>query len=219
MNATKTKPRNRHEQVESGKRYGRLVAIQRVKVARTRFQVWECQCDCGSRTEVRSDCLKSGKTKSCGCLRDDSRKDPARNKFVVHGLCNHELYKTWSRMKERCHNERDTNYSRYGGRGIKVCERWRWSFPAFLEDMGERPSANHQLDRINNDGNYCPENCRWVPREVQSRNRRTNQVVEINGERMCLTDWAQRYGVNPKTAFKRIRLGMTPVEAVTRPVR
>jgi hypothetical protein len=103
------------------------------------------------------------------------------------------------------------NYSDYGGRGIQVCERWRTSFMAFLADMGERPSTEHSLDRIDNDGNYEPGNCRWATKQIQARNRRCNRVISLNGEARTVAEWSELLGVSPRTIYSRLNKGQ-PIE-------
>jgi hypothetical protein len=113
-------------------------------------------------------------------------------------------YKVWCGMKQRCNYKGHTVYEFYGGRGIKVCERWENSFEAFLEDMGPRPSSKHSIERINGNGNYEPSNCGWSTDHEQNRNRRSNRNFTVDGETMCMTDWAQKLGINYKALWTRI---------------
>ena len=151
-----------------GRRFGRLIARRYVKGSK-----WECICDCGTIVIVDTAKLTTGHTKSCGCLQVDR----AAEANTTHGQARARLrsvtstYRTWQQMKRRCFNPANHNYKYYGGRGVVVCDRWRESFEAFLEDMGERPSG-HTIDRINSDGNYEPGNCRWATPTEQRRNRR-----------------------------------------------
>lgn len=139
----------------TGQRFGRLVATQRAPHARRVH--WRCACDCGGEAVVSADRLRSGKTGSCGCRR--------------HGQSRLPEYRVWATMLERCRRPRAANYHNYGGRGIGVCERWL-DFDAFYADMGARPSPKHSIDRIDNDGNYEPGNCRWATASEQNRNKR-----------------------------------------------
>lgn len=144
-----------------------------------------CLCDCNSLVDVRLNCLKTGKTRSCGCSR------------IIHG---HAIsrngkpsveYIAWTSMIKRCEDPNNTSYENYGGRGIKVCERWRHSFANFLADVGLKPSPDHSLDRKDNDGNYEPANCRWATREEQANNQQNNRLISYNGEIKTLAEWAK----------------------------
>lgn len=127
-------------------------------------------------------------------------------------------YQTWERMKNRCHNANATHYPYYGGRGIVVCDRWRDDFSAFLADMGRRPSASHSIDRIDNDGPYSPENCRWATRSEQMRNNRNTRWVEFNGERRTVSEWSAITGLNETTIAARLDRGCTAEQALTNPL-
>jgi len=146
-----------------GQRFGRLVALAYVGVSR-----WNCQCDCGAEKIVETHALHSGRTRSCGCLRIEMLV--GRN--ATHGKAHVPEYKAWAGMIQRCYNPRQTAYQWYGARGVTVCDRWRTSFAEFLTDMGSRPSPAHSLDRIDNNGNYEPDNCRWATPRLQWENKR-----------------------------------------------
>lgn len=150
----------------TGHRFGRLVAISYVNPKR-----WLCRCDCGTETIIPGDNLRRAITKSCGCLRTEVTR--SRSYKHGHNIRGHRSssYRSWANMIERCTNPHDTDWKNYGGRGIAVCDRWRHSFEAFLEDMGEKPPG-HSIDRINNDGNYEPGNCRWATASEQQHNKR-----------------------------------------------
>ena len=136
----------------------------------------------------------------------------------THGMRKHELYGVWCGMRYRCYRERDIRYKWYGARGIKVCERWRTSFAAFVEDMGPRPPG-HTLDRIDNDGDYSPSNCRWATPIVQTNNARTNKIMFIYGEAMTASDAARRFGLNASANYARLRDGWSDERAATTPIR
>lgn len=136
----------------------------------------------------------------------------------THGMGKTSEYSIWSMMKDRCVNPNSTAFSYYGGRGIRVCDRWLESFENFFEDMGKRPSKKHQLDRIDNDGDYSPENCQWRTVKQQHRNKRNNVWIEFDGKKKILSDWAREYGLAPKVLHGRISLGWSMERALTEPV-
>lgn len=167
----------------SGIRYGRLVVVSRAE-NKSGHPAWNCLCDCGHEKVCIGCNLKSGKSQSCGCMRDEMTS--ARSLKHGHRRGKNKTsreYEAWSSMIGRCETESDTNYHNYGGRGIRVCTRWRESFENFLADMGERPTTQHSIDRIDVNGNYEPSNCRWVTREEQMRNRRLFKINKtgVNG--------------------------------------
>ena len=205
------------KRLELGCRFGRLVVLREVASHRTPngsiVRRVECECDCGEVGVFGLPRLRNGGTKSCGCLGREQRA----KRWTTHGGTGRPEYRVWSGIKGRCCNDSDSGYASYGGRGIKVCERWRESFAAFLEDMGERPSPEHSIDRIDNDGDYCPENCRWATRAEQSRNMRSNVFIEHEGESLCVADWAKRYGMTPSMLARRLASGWEFADALSAP--
>ena len=197
----------------TGNRYGRLTVLHRsdhVNKAGKRTH-WVCLCDCKTVTSVCRSSLVRGATKSCGCFR---REFITKAKHI-HGLSQTPLHGLWRGMIERCHGSGGSSFSNYGGRGIQVCDRWRYSFLSFLSDMGERPGPEYSIDRINNSGHYSPENCRWVTRLAQSNNRRSNVVITYEGKTMTAAQWSRVTGVKSATICWRIRNGWDPVLAIT----
>lgn len=159
--------------------------------------------------------IPSGRWKNLG--KYCSRSCWSRGTNTRHGLTQSPTWRSWCSMKARCQNPQAPNFALYGGRGITVCERWQ-VFEAFLEDMGLRV-AGTSLDRIDNDGNYEPGNCRWATNETQGRNRRTNRLVTVGDETLTLTEWSQRSGIPNSTLFQRLENGVAPEEAIATPSR
>jgi hypothetical protein len=169
------------------------------------------KCDCGAAVFATSADLHHGKVKSCGCLRSDRRKAMAAGK-----LSRTATYNSWSMMKDRCLNKNNQNWDRYGGRGVKIADRWM-NYRNFLADMGERPKGM-TIERVNNDGHYEPGNCRWATRLDQGRNRSTCRRITYNGRTLSLTEWAEAIGVNPRTLKSRLRIGWSVERAFAAPV-
>lgn len=159
-----------------GQKFNRLTIVEEVEKIRYKnctVRRMLCECECGNKKEVNLPHLRSGKIQSCGCLNDELRSKRIKEYSIIHGNYNHPLYNTFKLMKNRCNNPDADKYDYYGGRGIKVCDRWLGDdgFKNFLKDMGERPKG-YTLDRINNDGNYELTNCRWATITEQNKNRR-----------------------------------------------
>lgn len=215
--------RTRHVDL-TGQTFGRLTALRRVPPPPNvkfgnRNAYWECRCECGSVKVIAARVIKSGHTASCGCFHSERSAETARELFSVHGYSRPgnvaPEYSVWRSMIARCENENDRGYANYGGRGIKVCKRWRTSFTAFKQDMGKRPKGM-SIDRIDNDGNYEPDNCRWASKTAQARNRRDRAPVEFNGRSMFLVDWAKETGIKLATLHDRIyKHGWTIEKALT----
>ena len=195
-----------------GERFGRLLVVENGFKIDTRYAV-RCVCDCGAEKAFSENLLRAGKVNSCGCLR--SEMVTAKN--TSHGMRHTPEWMIWSSMVSRCHNSNDTGYGYYGKRGITVCDRWRTSSGSFFADMGPRPSPKHTLDRIDNDGNYEPGNCRWATRKEQARNRRSNTNIVFDGRSQCIADWAEELRLSPRALSRRLRAGWSVKRALMAP--
>ena len=161
-------------EIKTGDKYDRLTIVKEVEnINMKNVRFFLCSCECGNQKVIALNSLRRGDTKSCGCYR----KQIVTERSVTHGLWGQPLYNTWVNMKQRCYNPNFRDYKNWGGRGIKVCDRWINSFSNFINDMGERPDGK-SLDRINNDGDYEPSNCRWATSKEQIKNQRNTKSVK-----------------------------------------
>jgi len=192
----------------TGQRFGRLTVIG---LAPTRTGVktqWLCRCDCGKTNMPQAATLRNGAATSCGCLRAER----VRAAHMTHGLHKAPEYMVWYQMHQRCSNHTHAHYRRYGGRGIAVCKEWQ-SLEAFIKSMGSRPSLAHELDRIDNDGNYEPNNCRWATRQQQAGNTSQSIRIEYRGDMVCLSEAARRAGAKYQTVLSRYHRGIRTEDA------
>jgi hypothetical protein len=200
----------------SGKRFGSLLVIEysgyRSTPSGTKKYYFLCQCDCGVKKYVPSVNLLNGKSTSCGCY---NRSAECRSK---HGRSKDDIYRIWSHIKQRCFVETCDCYYRYGGRGITMCDEWKNDFAKFASDMGERPSPQHTVDRKDNNGNYCKENCRWATRTEQQSNMRSNVMVSLGGDKVTVSEAARRIGILKSTIATRMRRGWSEEKALSTPV-
>lgn len=200
----------------TGMRFGRATVL-RFDCVKNYNAKWIIECDCGTIKSVEGRSLRSGNTSSCGCLNYDLIKAEGL-KCKTHGLTNSPTYYSWTGMNQRCSNPNHSSWKNYGGRGIKVCKRWRHSFKNFLSDMGERPSLDYSIERSDNDGNYEPSNCKWADLEEQHNNTRTNVKIEWRGVTMTITQWSRKLGIKTATLFSRLGKGWSIQDALQRKV-
>lgn len=171
-------------------------------------------CECGGYICTRLVSVVRGETKSCGCINIEQRKNG--KKHSTHRMSKCKEYNIWSEMKQRCNNKNCKNYKNYGGRGIRVCAEWE-SFETFYKDMGQR-SSGFSLDRIDNNGNYCKENCRWATAKEQVRNTRRAMLLSYKGLRKCIADWCDELDITYNTIRARIYNGWAVEDALEKPI-
>ena len=186
----------------TGQKYGKLTAIKRVETQKDKKPVWLFQCECGNFHTARKAAVLSGATRSCGkCCHT---KPPLN---ITHGMSKSRVYSVWASMKRRCSEKDKLHYSRYYGRGIRVCKEWQ-SFDNFWEwAKNNGYSDDLTIDRIDNNRGYSPDNCRWTTTYVQARNKRTNVNITYRGETHCLADWAKIFNIDSRTLGHRFRMG------------
>lgn len=197
----------------TGKRYNKLTVISRAKSRRQPsgklVTYWNCKCDCGNITQVRGWDLKNGHIISCGCL-----------KKTRNSLSKSRIYVAWHHMIQRCYRSNCKAYKNYGGRGIKICDEWLQDFMNFYNwAINNGYKDNLSIDRIDVNGNYEPNNCRWADDFTQRRNKRNNKYFSINGDTKTLTDWAKQYKIKPNVVRERITKGWNIEKALNTPVK
>lgn len=200
-------------EVKPGEKYNRLTFIRYVGYKKNETEIWECKCDCGNTTFVKKTFVTSGHTKSCGCL-----KGIAYN--TRHGMCETRIYNTHQKMKQRCYKEYDKEYHNYGGRGIRVCDEWLGkngfiNFYNWAIENGYKDDLT--LDRIDVNGNYESDNCRWVDMTTQANNKRNNKLITYDGKTMTLSEWARCLNMPYARLFQRIKHGWSIERTLTIP--
>lgn len=196
-----------------GKRFGMLLVIARNGTGASGSR-WLCKCDCGKETTISLCNLHRGKNSiSCGCM---SSRHFIGQRSKTHGGSKTETYRIWCGMIRRCEYKQHRHYHQYGGRGIKVCPEWRNSYEQFLKDMGERP-ANKSIDRIDTNGDYCKQNCRWATHLEQASNTRSNHLITCDGKTLNITQWGRLIGLDSRVIHKRLKMGWDVKSAVSTP--
>jgi hypothetical protein len=195
-------------------KFGRLTAIRFAGRDKGGNSLWECECECGRQKTTAACRLSSGKCQSCGCLAAEL----TRKRSTTHGRSASPEYTNWRQMMQRCYDHNSPNYPYYGQVGIKVCPRWM-KFENFFADMGERPSREHTVDRIDTNGDYTPENCRWATQVQQQRNKNSNRILHHNGKSMCIAEWAEETGIHPRSIQARLERGWSDADTLTKPLK
>ncbi len=200
----------------TGQKFGRLTVIKRIE-NKGKYTNWLCKCDCGNQTEATSHILRKGEKKSCGCLH----REFIINKNKVHEKSNTRLYRIYVGMKQRCYKVSEPCYKYYGGRGIKICNEWLQDFMSFYNwAIANGYKENLTIDRIDVNGNYEPNNCRWATRKEQMNNMRTNRLLTYKGITKNISEWAKEYKIPYDVLQNRItKHGWSIERALTQPVK
>jgi hypothetical protein len=203
----------------AGMRFGRLLVTEHGGSDASGRSLWLCLCDCGKTKTAQASSLRKGNTRSCGCLGREVQiaNGQKSGRAQMHSLSKSENpreYSSWESMIERCYSPKAQGFHRYGGRGIAVCEEWRNSFAQFFADMGKRPEGA-SIERMDTNGHYCPENCKWATRTEQANNRRNNHLVTANGTTQTLARWAAQTGIKWHTIYTRLQRGWSGERAVS----
>lgn len=205
------------KETKIGDIFGNWKLIGLVKNTKSKF-ICECQCDNKTIKEIPKYQLLSNHTRSCGCITQQLIVD----KITKHGYAKKKNvkseYSIYYSMKNRCYSKNNKQYKNYGGRGIKVCDRWLESFENFIKDMGDRPSNKHSIDRIDNNGNYCKENCRWTTKKEQANNNRRNLIITINGKTQNISQWCEELNLSRDSIYARLKR-KTPLQKLFNPIR
>lgn len=200
----------------TGQRFGRLTVQERALHHSGRGVAWLVLCDCGETRIVAGSSLRSGNTRSCGCLQREVAASTARAANFKHGISKTPTWRSWSSMMWRCNSPRHNAYGKSDGSRLTVCERWK-DYLNFLEDMGERP-VGATIDRIENSKGYEPGNCRWATRKTQNRNRTISRFLTFNGQTKCLAEWAEELNISARAISRRLQWGWDVDRALTEPV-
>lgn len=194
-----------------GQKFNRWTVIEKVGMTKHNKVLWRCRCDCGNESTVWTQALTSGHSKSCGCLKIEL--------LTKHGKLNTKIWQVWKGMKRRCKDKSFSSYKNYGGRGVTYCKEWENFIPFYEWSIENGYKEGLSLDRIDNNGNYEPSNCRWATRAVQNRNKRSNIYITYNGETKILRDWEKYFGMNKGTLRARInQYGWSIEKAFNTPV-
>ena len=201
-----------------GQRFGRLVVQKRVESDKKEKAKWLCVCDCGNEKETYSSYLKTGDTKSCGCLEKEAKKTNTFKHGLTANRKQHPLYRKWASIKERCTNPNYKFWNRYGGRGISMCEEWINDPQAFYAFMGDKPFPDAEVDRIDNNGNYEPSNVRWATRKENCRNTSDRKEYLYDGVLRSIPEWAEEWSMTIASIRARIRRGWTKEAILNTPI-
>ena len=195
----------------TGQRFGRLTVMGFAEM-RGSMSYWHCRCECGAQCDVRRDHLLSGEVRSCKCLS----RELSSHRLKTHGMTNTRLWRIWAGMKQRCYDPSFQQYPKYGGRGITVCDAWYKSFQCFYDwAMTHGYNETLTIDRIDVNGNYCPENCRWATSKEQGNNKRNNYLITFEEQQLTAKEWSRKTGIHADTIRWRLNHGWPVALALT----
>lgn len=205
-------------------RFNRLIAVKFHHKDKNRQHHWIFKCDCGKEKVIIKTCVVNNKVKSCGCLRrETAKKSGQKNK--IHGMRYSTFYRAWIGIKNRCLNNRTKPFPGYGGRGIRICDRWLKfnnfkddMYNSYLDHIKKYGVKNTSIDRIDNNGNYCPENCRWATWKEQNGNRKNNVILLYNGKKQIINNWAKELGFKRECLKNRLKRGWSVEKTLTTPL-
>ena len=196
----------------TGQKFGRLTVLSRLKDDKRKEALWLCKCDCGKLVKVYSYTLRIGRTKSCGCWKRDNSK----KMFSTHKLSNTRVYKIWAQMKKRCYNPNYSQFELYGGRGISMCNEWKENFLSFYNwSMANGYNDKLSIDRIDFNGNYEPNNCKWSTNIEQANNKRNNHFITYNNETHTIAEWERKLGLYKGAVGSRLSRGWSIEKTLT----
>lgn len=194
--------------------FNRWTIIEHAGKTKWGASLWLCRCSCGNKHIVNGANIVNGQSKSCGCLNIER----SRNASCTHDKSRTPEYRIWANMIHRCINPNSQSFENYGKRGIEVCDTWINSFTNFIEDMGKRPSDKYSIDRIDNNGNYSPDNCKWSTKKEQCNNRRNNNIINLDDKKQTLAQWAVELNIHESTIRRRLRSGWPINKVLNQPV-
>jgi hypothetical protein len=207
-------PRNWRAKDITNCRFGRLTVLYPIG-SKNGELIWYCTCDCGNETRTSGKSMRTGNTLSCGCLHNET----LTKRSTTHGRSSTPEYNSWCNMIGRCCNTKHPAFTRYGGRGITVCARWRSSFDAFYQDMGSKPATNYSIERRDNNQSYTPDNCYWASPQSQGRNKRNNRLITYQNRTLPLIAWCAQLQIPYDILRKRLRRGWDVERAFTAPTK
>lgn len=202
----------------TGSKFGRWTVIRYEGINKLHRSMWMCRCECGTEKVIAGYSLTRGGTKSCGCLAKELVIDRNKKRFT-HKMSKSRLYEIWALIKQRCYNKKNKDYKSYGGRGIAMCDEWKKDFISFFDwSMANGYNPKLTIDRVNNNGNYSPDNCRWATLQEQANNKRVNRLISYKNEIHTIAEWARQVNIKERIIRSRLSMGWSFEKACEKPV-